>query len=118
MVLPSVEEGLALVLGEAMSCGCPVIASENTGAADLLTDGVEGYVVPIRSATAITARLQTLADDPDGRRRMSQAARERMTTVRGWGDYGDQAIALYKSLRVRVASNATATATTAGPAVA
>ena len=48
MVLPSIEEGLALVQGQAMACGCPVIASTNTGAEDLFTDGVEGFVVPIR----------------------------------------------------------------------
>ena len=33
-VLPSIEEGLALVIGEAMSCGCVVIATTNTGASN------------------------------------------------------------------------------------
>ena len=38
MVLPSVEEGLALVMAEALACGCPVIATENTGPEDLFAD--------------------------------------------------------------------------------
>ena len=65
MVLPSVEEGLALVQAQAMACGCPVIASENTGASDLFTDGREGFIVPIRDPNAIAQRLQLLADNPD-----------------------------------------------------
>lgn len=101
MVLPSIEEGLALVIGEALSCGCPVVASENTGASDLFTDGVEGFIVPIRNPGAIVDRLQSLADDPEARRRMSRAARERMTSLRGWGAYGDQMIAVCEALIAR-----------------
>ena len=37
MVLPSIEEGLALVQAQAMACSCPVIATTNTGADDLFT---------------------------------------------------------------------------------
>ena len=36
-----------------MACGCPLISSTNTGGEDLFTDGVEGFVVPIRSPEAI-----------------------------------------------------------------
>ena len=40
MVLPSIEEGLALVQGQALACGCPLISSVNTGGEDLFSDGV------------------------------------------------------------------------------
>ena len=53
MILPSIEEGLALVQAQAMACGCPLISSTNTGGEDLFSDGVEGFVVPIRSPEAI-----------------------------------------------------------------
>jgi glycosyltransferase involved in cell wall biosynthesis len=61
--LPSLEEGLALVLSEALSHGLPVIATENTGIEDLLTEGKTGMVVPIRDAGAIHAHLAKLAGD-------------------------------------------------------
>ena len=89
-VIPSIEEGLAMVQGEALACGCPVIASTNTGAEDLFTDGREGFIVPIRSVDAITHRLQQLADDNSLRERMSQAAIKRVQSMGGWDQYGDE----------------------------
>jgi glycosyltransferase involved in cell wall biosynthesis len=90
LVLPSIEDGFGLVLSEAMACGCPPIASNNTGAEDLFTDGVEGFLVPIRDPAAITARLQQLADSPELQRRMSAAALARVRSLGGWTDYGDR----------------------------
>ncbi|MGC2759179.1 glycosyltransferase family 4 protein, partial [Candidatus Binatus sp.] len=70
LVLPSIEEGLALVQAQAMACGVPVIATENTGAADLFTDGVEGFIVPIRDARAIREKILTLYENPAMREQM------------------------------------------------
>ncbi len=90
MVLPSIEEGLALVQGQAMACGCPVIASTNTGSEDLFTDEVEGYIVPIRDSQALTLRMQQIAEDPELRHRLSEAALRRVKSLGGWNDYGDR----------------------------
>lgn len=90
LALASVEEGLALVQGQALACGCPVVATTATGAEDLFTDGVEGFIVPDRDTAALTSRLQQLADDPALRERMSAAALERVKTLGGWDHYGDQ----------------------------
>ena len=90
LALASVEEGLALVQGQAMACGCPVVATTATGAEDLFTDGVEGFIVPDRDTAALADRLQQLADDPALRERMSAAALERVKTLGGWDQYGDQ----------------------------
>jgi glycosyltransferase involved in cell wall biosynthesis len=90
MVLPSIEEGLALVQGQAMACGCPVIASTNTGSEDLFTDNVEGFIVPIRDTNALARRMQQFADDPFLRERMSHAALARVKSLGGWKEYGDQ----------------------------
>jgi glycosyltransferase involved in cell wall biosynthesis len=98
MVLPSVEEGLALVQAQAMACGCPLISSTNTGGEDLFTDGVEGFVVPIRSPEAIAARLQQLADDPALRQRMSEAALARVRQIGGWHQYGEAWAKLLREL--------------------
>ncbi|MGB6157010.1 MAG: glycosyltransferase family 4 protein [Acidobacteriaceae bacterium] len=98
MILPSIEEGLALVQAQAMACGCPLISSTNTGGEDLFTDGVEGFVVPIRSPEAIRARLQQLADDPAIQQRMSEAALARVHSVGGWQQYGEAWIRLIQCL--------------------
>jgi alpha-maltose-1-phosphate synthase len=89
LVLPSIEEGLALVQGQALACGCPVLASTNTGADDLFTDGIEGFIVPIRDVDALTDRMQRLADDPALQRQMSAAALARVKHLGGWRHYGD-----------------------------
>jgi len=98
MVLPSIEEGLALVQGQALACGCPVLSSTNTGGEDLFTDGIEGFIVPIRDPEALTARMQQLADDPALQSRMSEAALRRVRSLGGWSDYGDRWEALLKEL--------------------
>lgn len=90
LVLPSVEDGFGLVLAQAMACGCPVIASENTGAQDLFEDGKEGFIVPSYDADAIADRLQRLADDFELRERMSLAAFERVKSLGGWDQYGER----------------------------
>jgi glycosyltransferase involved in cell wall biosynthesis len=90
MVLPSIEEGLALVQAQALACGCPVIGTHHTGAEDLFTDGKEGFVVPIRDPRAIADRLQLLADEPQRRAAMSEAALRRVKEMGGWEEYGNQ----------------------------
>jgi glycosyltransferase involved in cell wall biosynthesis len=87
-VLPSIEDGFGMVIGEAMACGCPVIASINTGASELIRDAVEGFIVPIRSPELIADRLQLLADNPELCQRMGSAALARMQQLGGWEAYG------------------------------
>jgi len=90
LVLPSVEEGLALVQGQAMACGCPVLATTATGAEDLFTDGREGFIVTDRDVDALTDRMQQIADDPALQRRLSEAALLRVKSLGGWDQYGEQ----------------------------
>jgi glycosyltransferase involved in cell wall biosynthesis len=96
LVLPSIEEGLGMVIGEAMACGCPAIGTTNTGASELITNGVEGFIVPIRSPEVIEDRLQQLADQPELRDRMGQAALARVQQLGGWDSYGDAWAALLR----------------------
>jgi alpha-maltose-1-phosphate synthase len=89
LVLPSIEEGLALVQGQAMACGCPVLATAASGAEDLFTDGEQGFIVPDRDVDALTRRMQQIADDPTLQRRLSEAALFRVKTLGGWDNYGE-----------------------------
>lgn len=98
LVLPSLEEGLAMVMAQALACGCPVVASRNTGAEDLFSDGVEGFITEAVEERSLTDRLQALADDPSLQERMRAAAVQRVRSIGGWSAYGDQAISLYSDL--------------------
>ncbi len=90
LVLPSIEEGLALVQGQALACGCPVLATANTGAEDLFTDEVEGFIVPIRDPDALRGRMQRLIDEAGRWERMRAAALARVSSLGGWDTYGDR----------------------------
>lgn len=98
LVLPSVEEGLALVLAQGLACGAVVVASRSTGAEDLFDDGEQGFIVPPRDADALAAALQRLADDPSLHARMRAAALARVRRIGGWRAYGECASALYRRL--------------------
>ena len=99
LVLPSVEEGLALVMAEAMACGCPVLASKNTGAEDLFDDGEEGFIVEPRDVEALATRMQRMADNPDLIQAMSVKARARIERIGGWSDYTDKLLGHFERLR-------------------
>jgi alpha-maltose-1-phosphate synthase len=100
LVLPSIEDGFGMVMGQAMACGSPVISTDHTGGSDLYSDGVEGFILPIRSAEVLANRLQQLADDPARRQAMSEAALRRVKLLGGWEDYGAQYEAFLKKLRL------------------
>ena len=99
MVLPTLQEGLAMVQAQALACGCPVISTANSGAEDLFDDGKEGFIVPIRDPDAIAAKLTLLYRDRDLLHSMSEAGRQRMEQIGGWDRYGAQIIALFNTLR-------------------
>jgi starch synthase len=88
LVLPSIEEGLAMVMAEAMASGCPVIASAHTGAEDLFSDGEEGLIVEA---------MTKLTDDPTLQRRLRHNAIERIKAIHGWDDYGERWRSLVES---------------------
>jgi alpha-maltose-1-phosphate synthase len=79
-LFPSLVEGFAMTPLEAMASGLPVIVSANTFGSGVITDGVDGYVVPIRDVDAIVERLRQLAIAPELRREMGAAAAKRASS--------------------------------------
>jgi len=73
-VFPSLFEGFGLVLTEALSQGIPIISTAHTCAPDIIEDGKEGFIVPIRDATAIAEKLSLLHADRDQLQAMKEAA--------------------------------------------
>jgi len=61
--LPSIVEGRALVIQEAMSQCLPIIITPNTGGEDLVIEGRTGFLVPIRNPWAIAEKLQWFLDN-------------------------------------------------------
>jgi len=73
-VLPSLFEGTPLTLMEAMMSGLPIVTTATCGMKDVVSDGVNGLLVPIRSSTRLVEAIQRLRVDPALRERLGRAA--------------------------------------------
>jgi glycosyltransferase involved in cell wall biosynthesis len=82
VVMPSRYESFGLVAIEAMSASTPVIALRSGGLAEVVQDGVTGYLIEadVRSGEAIAERIMTLVDEPATLKRMMFAARKAFET--------------------------------------
>jgi glycosyltransferase involved in cell wall biosynthesis len=88
MVQPSIQEGLSMVIPQAMSCGVPVIASTNTGGEDIIEDRKSGFIVPIRSPESIAERITLLFESPEALHEMQDKALKKIVNFGSWEDYG------------------------------
>lgn len=78
LLLPSANEGTPVVAIEALASSRPIVATRVGGVPDVVTDGVDGYLVDVGDITAMTDRLAELAADPELRRTMGEAGRARV----------------------------------------
>lgn len=94
-ILPSLAEGAALVMHEALASGLPCIVSANVGCT--LRDGIEGFVISVGDVEALKDRIRRLYLNPELRRAMGVAARvqaERFT----WQEYSRRLILMYQTI--------------------
>jgi glycosyltransferase involved in cell wall biosynthesis len=104
LVAPFHQEGFGLVLVEAMAAGVPVVAARASSAPELIDDGVEGRLVPVRDADALADAMIELAGDPERRRCMGArglARVERDFTQGGMLDAHEQLLAEVAPVRRR-----------------
>ncbi|MFZ1729440.1 MAG: glycosyltransferase family 4 protein [Bacteroidota bacterium] len=94
-VLPSLQEGSALVTYEAMACGLPLLVSTNTGS--VAVDGEHGFIIPIRDSDIIAERLSWLHAHQDEARAMGRRAAEFIRDFT-WDRYARSVIEVYRSL--------------------
>jgi glycosyltransferase involved in cell wall biosynthesis len=94
-VLPSISDGFGLVILEAMACGLPVVATDHTGAADLIEDGIHGFIVPIRDVKALKDRLVYLYGHRAEALSMGARARERVMSSFTSERYGQRLLEAY-----------------------
>ena len=86
-LFPSYFEGFGLVLLEAMACGLPIVATDATGAPDLITEGVEGFVIKGGDGAALRERIQLFLSEPARAARMGARARQ-VAEKFTWSAYG------------------------------
>jgi colanic acid/amylovoran biosynthesis glycosyltransferase len=92
---PSRREGFGVACLEAMAHGRPVVATRVGGLLDLVVDGETGIVVPPRDPAALRSALERLLADPDLRRKLGSAGRERARTHFSWERVTDATLAAY-----------------------
>jgi glycosyltransferase involved in cell wall biosynthesis len=76
-IAPSWEEPFGIVAVEAMAAGTPVVAAAGGGFAEVIHDGIDGWLIPVRDADALARAVIALACDADLRQRMGAAAAQR-----------------------------------------
>ena len=89
--LPSIVEGRALVMQEAMSQGLPIIITPNTGGEDLIIEGETGFLVPIASPNAIAEKINWFADNRGEIKRMRLNAINH-SALYTWANYGQKIV--------------------------
>lgn len=89
-LLPSLEEGLARSVLEAMAAGLPVIVTPETGAADIMVDGEDGWMVPAADASALCETMGRALSNSAGLSHMGDSARRRVQPCT-WEAYGRRA---------------------------
>lgn len=75
VVLPSYREGLPKGLIEAAACALPLVTTDVPGCREVVTDDIDGLLVPVKNGKALARAIVRLADDPDLRTRLGVAAR-------------------------------------------
>jgi glycosyltransferase involved in cell wall biosynthesis len=90
-VFPTLADGMPLVVIEAMASGLPVIVTPN-GPGDIVRDGIDGFIVPLRDVDAIVEKLEHLRANPEARIEMGRNAQERAKLFT-WENYTNAAMA-------------------------
>jgi glycosyltransferase involved in cell wall biosynthesis len=98
LVMPSRYESFGLVLIEAMRHGIPVIACDAGGMREVITEGVDGFLVGVENAAALAERIGRLAADADLRKRMGRAARDSYEARFTAAHMGEQMENIFKRL--------------------
>jgi glycosyltransferase involved in cell wall biosynthesis len=98
LALPSWEEPFGLVVTEAMAMERPVVAYGSGAVPEIITDGVDGLVVPPRDPDALAQGLVSLLRDPERRAAMGRRGRQRVVTDFGPRRQADEVTAVYRAL--------------------
>ena len=96
-VLPSVEDGFGMVIGEAMACGLPVICTDHTAGTDLIQNGKQGFVVPSRNIDILAEKILWCYKNKQESELLGKDGKERIKTF-SWNNYGENVFQVYKKI--------------------
>lgn len=95
-LVSGLSEELSYYVLEAMACGLPIVTTACGGMSEAVTDGSEGFVVPIRDSEELARTLKILHEDTNLCRRMGHAGRKRVESVFSLENQVDQFLSLYE----------------------
>jgi glycosyltransferase involved in cell wall biosynthesis len=97
-VQPSVAEGLGRSIIEAMCLSKPVIVTEKGGSKELVTDGINGYVVPAKSSEAIAGKIELCYRNRDNLKKMGEMSLKRIREDFSPGKMIDQTYTVFEEV--------------------
>lgn len=103
-VLCSETEGFSNAIIEYMRAGKPVVCTRTGGNPEIVTDGENGYLIPVRNVQALAEALQTLMDNPELRTTMGKAAKATIAGKYSISNMVQQHVELYSELQTGEAS--------------
>jgi len=92
-----VKFSVAMVTGEAMASGLPVICSTNTGASEIVTSGEHGFIIPIRDANALAEKIEWFYKNQKLCRLMGMQGREHVKQFT-WDVYGEKIFTIFEAV--------------------
>jgi glycosyltransferase involved in cell wall biosynthesis len=96
-VVPSLYEGFSLPAIEAMSCGCPLVATTGGAVPEVVgPDGETAMLVPPGDSDALAVRIKAALADPEGSRRIGLAGRERVKANWSWRHTAERTVEQYR----------------------
>ena len=96
--LPSYREGLPKSLIEACACGLSIVTTDTIGCRDVVINGVNGFLVPVKSVELLAAALELLIVDPQLRSSMGRAGRKRAEYLFDTNIISAKTLQVYKDL--------------------
>ena len=96
-VLPSLAEGMALVHLEAMSCGIPIITTENCGS--VINNNEEGFIVPIRDPVSLAEKINEVIEDRNLRNKMGRSAKIKARNYT-WEQYSQRLLESLENINI------------------
>jgi glycosyltransferase involved in cell wall biosynthesis len=110
VVLPSYREGLPKVLVEGAAAALPLVTTDVPGCREVVVDGQDGLLVPVKAPQALAGAIAQLQDDPALRRRLGQAARDKALSQFDSSIVIERFFQIYSGLCTEFAPGATADA--------
>ena len=96
--LPSYREGLPKVLIEAAACGKPIVTTDVPGCREIVRDGDNGLLVPVRDSAALSEALSRIIDNPELRVQMGKCSRQIALAEFSSEHVNAQTLDIYKEL--------------------